>query len=93
VSDHLRRLAIEQRKRVVGGIMGHVENSPWWPKLAPAEQKAFRDKVLSSVNAYHDLMLDMLRITGDDALVNERTLDVIERVHESQRRLERRIGA
>jgi hypothetical protein len=92
VSDMMRRLATERRKRAVGAIMGHAEQSAWWPKLTAEEQRAFRDKVLGAINDYHDLMLDMIRITGDDALINEKTLQVIQSVRESQQRLERRIG-
>lgn len=92
MSDMMKRLISEQRKRVVGGILYHAEESSWWAKLTPVEQKTFRDKVLSSVGAFYDIVLDVIKV-NDGEIVNEHALALIEQIHDSQRRLERKFNA
>ena len=85
--DIIRRLAIEQRKRLVAGILNSAEKSAWWSRLRPEEQRAFRDKVLDSVGVYHDFMLDVIKVSDDDP-INEHALTLLEQVRVSQRRVE-----
>ena len=85
--DIIKRLAIEQRKRLVAGLLSSAEQSPWWSRLQPQEQRAYRDKVLNSVGVYHDFMLDVIKVGGDNP-INEHALNLIQQVHDSQRRLE-----
>ena len=89
--DQLRRLAGEARKRAVGGILAAAENSPWWDRLTTPEQRAHRDKVIGSINAYHDVVLDMIKVSQADALVNEETLRVIQQVHAAAERIEAKV--
>ena len=89
----MRRLAGERRRRFVAGVLGAAEQSPWWRRLSVEEQKAFREKVLTSVGDYHDFMLDVIKISNDDTLRNEHALNLLEQVHSSQRRLEQTVRA
>lgn len=80
-SDFVRNLLIEQRKRVVGSIMNHAERNVF-PHLPPADQRAFREKVISSIGAYHDTCLDVLKASVDDGyLVNEEALLLLRDIH------------
>lgn len=87
--DIMRRLAGEQRRRFIAAILGAAETSTWWSKLSVQEQKAYRDKVLSSVGNYHDFMLDVIKVSNDDVIRNEHAINLLQQVHDSQRRLER----
>jgi hypothetical protein len=89
-SDFVRALLVEQRKRMVGGVLAHAEQSAWWPKLSKQEQLAFRDKVLSSTGVYHDVVLDCVKAAvGDGAVINEEALSLIRDLHDRQVRRER----
>jgi hypothetical protein len=87
MDDMVRGLVTEQRRRLVAGLMGHAEQE-FFDVLTPAQRKAFRDKVLASVNAYHDFVLDVIKVSKDDHVRNEHAVTLIQQVHESQRRLE-----
>jgi hypothetical protein len=89
--DLTSRLLGEQRKRLIASIMGAAENSPWWSKLNPAEQRAFREKVLGSIGTFYDFCKDVVKVTGDDVMRNDYALEMIRQVHESQRTLERQM--
>lgn len=76
-----RNMAVEQRRRLVGAVMEHFEK-----KVAPAipigvrnqVAQQFRDKVMSAVGQYHDVVLDMLKSTIDDgSVVNEEALALL----------------
>lgn len=89
-SDFVRNLLIEQRRRMVGGIMSHAEQSPWWSKMTVGEQRVFREKVLASTGAYHDVVLDCVKAAvGDGAVINEEALALIRSVHDKVVRGER----
>ena len=87
--DLLRRLAGEQRRRFVAGVLGAAEQSAWWGKLSVPEQRAYRDKIMASVGSYHDFMLDVLKVSGEDSVRNEHAIALLQQVHDSQRRVER----
>lgn len=89
-SDFVRNLLIEQRRRMVGGIMSHAEQSPWWSKMTPGEQRVFREKVLSSTGAYHDVVLDCVKAAvGDGAVINEEAITLIRDLHDRELRRDR----
>lgn len=76
-----RNMAIEQRRRLVGAVMEHFEK-----KVAPAipmgvrnqVAQQFRDKVMSAVGQYHDVVLDMLKSTiNDGSIVNDEALAIL----------------
>lgn len=82
MSDILADLAGEQRSRLVGSILGHVERE-LWVKLTAAERKAIREKVLASVGVYHDFVLDCLRAANKGSVVNEEALRLLGQIHEA----------
>lgn len=86
MADQLRRLITEQRKRAIGGILAHCENSAWWERLSQKEQRELREKVLQSFGVYHDLVLDVVKVGAEDAVINEHTLRLIEQIHSAVRR-------
>lgn len=84
----VRRLLGEQRRRLVGSLLGAAEASSWWSRLDVGEQKAHRDKVLASIGTYHDFCLDVLKVSGEGMVRNEHAVTLIEQIHDSQRRME-----
>lgn len=89
--DMIKRLVSEQRKRVVGSIMGAAEQSAWWNKISPVEQRAFRQKVLDSIGVFYDFILDIIKV-GADGVVNEEAVQMIAQVHASAQRIERALA-
>ena len=80
-SEFARSLAVEQRKRLVGSLMDHIEKQVY-PHLPPDAKKALRDKVLSSVGAYHDFVLDVFKASVNDGLMtNEVALELLRDIH------------
>jgi hypothetical protein len=76
-TEFVKALAIEQRKRLVGSLMEHVERHVY-PHLTQPQQKALRDKVMQSVGSYHDVVLDMLKASvNDGSMVNEHALELL----------------
>jgi len=80
--ERIRKLITEQRKRAVAGIMGSAERSTWWDKLTRDEQLAFREKVLTSLGVFHDLVLDVVKVNDDDSNMvwNTRALDILQAI-------------
>jgi hypothetical protein len=85
--ETVRALAIEQRKRLVGGVMSYAEKSSWWGRLTKDQQEDLRDKVLDSIGRYHDFMLDVIKVGHDDSIRNEHAIAMIEQIHAGQREL------
>jgi len=84
----VNRLLVEQRKRMVASILGGAENSPWWSRLRPEEQQAYRMKVREATGVFYDFCRDVIKCGEEEAALNERAVQLIESVHASQRRLE-----
>lgn len=79
--EFVRNLAIEQRKRLVGSLMEHLERNVY-PSLAPEQRTALRQKVLQSVGAYHDFILDVLKASvSDGSVVNESALELLAEIN------------
>lgn len=85
----LRQMAGEQRKRLVAGVMNAAEGSPWWSRLKPDEQRAYRQMVLDKIGVYHDFMLDMIKVSDETQIVSEDTMRLLERVHVTLRNVEK----
>lgn len=77
--DRIRRLAVEQRRRLVAAILSHAEAS-FRDRLTDEEWRELREKVMASVGVYHDFMLDVIK-TGDDDVQNELAQEVRQLVH------------
>lgn len=89
--DMVARLLIEQRKRMIAGILGAAEQAQWWGKLNAAEQRAHREKVLSSVGVFYDFCRDVIKISNDDTVRNDYAIDLIRQVHAGQQKLQRQL--
>ena len=87
----LRAMAVEQRKRLVAGVMNAAEGSPWWSRLKPDEQRAYRQMVMDKIGVYHDFMLDAIKVSDDTQIVSEDAMRTLERVHVSLRNLEKAV--
>lgn len=85
------RLLIEQRKRLIAGILGYAERS-FWDRLSPEQREDFRSKVFEAVGSFTDFTRDVLKVVDEDQLRNDRALELIEAIHASQRGLAERIG-
>lgn len=78
----VRNLLIEQRGRVVSSVMTYIE-AEVFPVLRPEQRKALRTKMLSSIGAYHDVCLDILKASINDGTVtNERVLELLQQIHQ-----------
>lgn len=79
--EFARNLATEQRKRLVGSLMDYIEKNAH-PYLPPEVKKGLRDKVLSSVGAYHDFVLDVFKASvNDGSITNEAALEILREIH------------
>lgn len=84
----VKRLIIEKRKRVIATILGHAEREFLKTgKISRDEFETFRSATLLAIDTWHDLMLDILKISDEDMMRNEHAVELLERVHASQRRL------
>ena len=82
--EFVRNLAVEQRKRLVGSLMDHIEKQVY-PHLPQDARVALRAKVLQSVGAYHDFILDCLKASvSDGAVANTEALEILRQVQASQ---------
>lgn len=88
----VRRMAIKQRGRLLAGVMGAAERSSWWGKLTPAERAGYREEIILTLNPYHEFMLDLIGITDEDSMRNERVVELLESVHAAQRQMLQRTG-
>jgi hypothetical protein len=82
VGDQMMRLITERRKRTVATIMGHAERE-LWHKLTVGEQQEFRRKVLQAIDEYTDLVRDVLKISGEDVVVNGHALELLQQIHDT----------
>lgn len=90
----VKRLIIEKRKRVVATILGAAERDFLRTgKITREEYEGFRTTALLAIDAWHDLMLDILKISDEDMMRNEHAVDLLERVHAGQSQLSAQIRA
>lgn len=83
------RIVAEQRKRLVASILRAAEQSTWWRKLSSEEQADYREDVLAAINVFYELVRDIVKVSEDDGIRNDYAIKLIEKVHASQRELER----
>jgi hypothetical protein len=89
MSGLVQKMLGEQRRRLVGSLMTYLEQNVY-DHLTPAEQQALRAKVLTSVGAYHDVTLDLVKSLDDgDMAVNKLALDAIAALHDDVKALGR----
>jgi hypothetical protein len=83
----VRNLLTESRKRLVGSLMSYVEQNVY-PSLTPKQRDELRQKVLTSVGAYHDACLDIVKASVNDGVIsNEYLLQAIYDMHDEIRSL------
>lgn len=90
MADQMARLIAERRKRLVATIMGHAERE-FFDRLTPQQQQDFRRKTLGAIDDFADLMRDVLKITGEDVVVNGHALELLEKIHDNQRAIAKRL--
>lgn len=78
--DPVRELVGEQRKRLIASILQHAEREVY-PSLTPEQRSAFRTKVLESVGVYHDLVLDVIKVSNRDTVMNEEAVTLLRQIH------------
>lgn len=90
MADQMMRLIGERRKRLVATVMGHAERE-FFDQLSPEQRQEFRRKTLQAIDEFADLMRDVLKITGEDVMVNGHALELLERIHDGQRAIARKL--
>lgn len=80
-NEFVRNLAVEQRKRLVGTLMEYAERN-LYGHLNQAQQRAYREKVLQAVGAYHDMVLDVLKASvSDGSVTNQVALEMLAEIN------------
>lgn len=80
--ESLRKLLTSQRRRLVATVLGFAERE-LYPDLTEAQQHAFRAKVLEAVQAYHDVMTDILGAAeNDQQLINVEAIELLREIRE-----------
>jgi hypothetical protein len=83
VSDFTRSLLQERRSRTVAAVMGSLEKSAAWPRLSRDEKSDTRDVVFASINGYHELVLDLVKVFSDgQVMINEQAVQMIKDLHD-----------
>lgn len=80
-------LLAESRKRLVGSLMSYMEQNVY-PSLTEPDRKDLREKILTSVGAYHDNVRDMVKASVVDGSIGNELL--LEAIHDLHRSLERK---
>jgi hypothetical protein len=89
VSQFIRNLMGETRKRAIGTLMTFIEKEIY-PSLNARQQRDLRQRVLASITQYHDVTLDVLRSSvTDGSAVNDEALTVLARMDANLRTLAR----
>jgi hypothetical protein len=91
-SEFVRTLAIEQRNRLIAGLMGFFEQTvePQLPReKRQTARRAYREKVMQCAGQYHDFVLDCLKasVADDGSVVNEEALRLLQQLHNDVREL------
>lgn len=85
MSDMVRRLMGQQRRRMVATVMTTVEKRAWWSTLSGPEQREFKEDLNRAIGIYHDFMLDVVQVGGEDELRSERALTLLESINQAVR--------
>lgn len=78
-----------RRDRALASILGHAERE-LYPRMSAEEQRRFRQKVLDSLQSYHDSALDLFK--GDDdggTIRNEAVIELLQKLHSRLDQLDR----
>lgn len=87
--EFVRNMLNEQRKRLVGTLMQHLE-AQVYPHLNDRERHDLRKKVLAATSSYHDICLDLLKASvNDGSMVNDEAIRLLARLNTEVRALTR----
>lgn len=87
----VRNMLVERRKRLVGTLMKYVETEVY-PKLSEPERRALRKRILTAVDSYHDVCLDMLNSSvADGTVVNDEAVRLLARLNSEVSALKERV--
>lgn len=76
-----RAFLTAKRKRLLGGVLGHCEQSSWWDELTRDQREVLRQKIIDEINVYHDNVLDVIRaIDGSESAVNVKVFEMLDRL-------------
>lgn len=89
--SQMLRLLTERRRRLVASIMGYAERE-LFDQLSTKQQQDFRRKTLTSIDEFCDLIRDVIKISTQDAAVNDHALELLESLHDGQRALAKRLS-
>lgn len=81
MSDVVTELVAEQRRRLVGSILGFMEREIY-PDLTVQQQVAVRKKVLTSVGVFSDFTLDCIRACNKGWVVNEEAMRLLNAIND-----------
>ena len=80
-NDFVRNLMAEQRKRLLGSLFDYLEKNVY-QKLTLDEQRALRERVITSVGVFYDFMLDCTKASVNDGVVyNEEAVQMIRHMY------------
>lgn len=66
---------------MIAGVLGHIENQPWYRSLNEAQRKDLRDTFLGITTTYHEFILDVLKVSKDDVLRSDEGLELLREIH------------
>lgn len=77
----VKKMLIERRQRLVGTLMRYIEEEVY-PKLSEQERKDLRRRVLTAIDAYHEVCLDMLKASvNDGTMLNDEAARLLARLN------------
>lgn len=80
------RLLSEQRKRMMASILNAVDN-------ADADPRVRREHIITAINVFYDFCRDIIKVGDEDVMRNDAALELLQRVHSSQRALSEQLAA
>lgn len=88
MADPVVAIVGEQRKRLVGAILGHAERE-FYADLTDEQQKAFRAKVLTSASSFSDFVIDVVRGVSQGSWVNDEAMRLLAEINTQVRNIAR----
>lgn len=86
MADPVIAIISEQRKRLVGAILGHAERE-LYADLTEEQQRAFRAKVLTSASAFGDFVIDVVRGISQGMYLNEDAMRMLAEINAQVRNI------
>lgn len=87
MADPVVTIVGEQRRRLVGAILGHAERE-FYADLTPVQQQAFRAKVLASVGSFGDFVIDVVRGISQGSYVNDEVIKMFAEINSQLRNMQ-----